>query len=58
MITSLAWIPQGMARRQPVRFELSQDEYRRIKQMQRYEFIITIIILIIIMLLIIIILLP
>ena len=37
MITSLAWIPKGVPRRIPVRFELSQEEYSKIKKFQRYS---------------------
>ena len=31
MISSLSWIPRGVARSRPVRFELSAEEYDRIQ---------------------------
>lgn len=37
MITALTWVPKGAARLKPVRFELSQDEYARIKLLAKAE---------------------
>jgi hypothetical protein len=37
MITALTWVPKGAARVKPVRFELSQDEYARIKLLAKAE---------------------
>jgi periodic tryptophan protein 1 len=37
MITSVAWIPRGVARARPVRFELSPEEYQRIKTLAKEE---------------------
>ena len=37
MITSLTWVPKGVARARPVRFELSPEEYQRIKSMANAE---------------------
>lgn len=37
MITSLSWIPRGAARSRPVRYELSQEEYIRVKQLASQE---------------------
>lgn len=37
MITSVAWIPRGVARSRPVRFELSPEEYQRIKHLATAE---------------------
>eukprot|EP01034_Spumella_vulgaris_P024537 gene24537-30895_t len=37
MITALAWVPKGAARSRPVRFELSSDEYARIKALADQE---------------------
>ena len=37
MITSLTWVPKGVARARPVRFELSPEEYQRIKLMASAE---------------------
>jgi periodic tryptophan protein 1 len=37
MITSLTWVPKGAARARPVRFELSPEEYQRIKAMAKKE---------------------
>jgi hypothetical protein len=35
MITSLTWVPKGAARSRPVRFELSKEEYARIKNLAK-----------------------
>ena len=37
MITALTWVPRGAARLKPVRFELSQEEYSRIKSLAKVE---------------------
>jgi periodic tryptophan protein 1 len=37
MITSLAWIPRGAARSQPLRFELSPEEYKDLKKIVKNE---------------------
>ena len=37
MITALTWVPKGAARVKPVRFELSQEEYARIKLLAKAE---------------------
>lgn len=37
MITSVAWIPRGVARSRPVRFEISPEEYQRIKVLAQEE---------------------
>jgi periodic tryptophan protein 1 len=37
MITALTWVPKGAARVKPVRFELSQEEYARIKMLAKAE---------------------
>lgn len=37
MITALTWVPKGAARVKPVRFELSQEEYARIKSLAKVE---------------------
>jgi periodic tryptophan protein 1 len=37
MITALTWVPKGAARVKPVRFELSQEEYARIKALAKVE---------------------
>jgi periodic tryptophan protein 1 len=37
MITSVAWIPRGVARARPVRFEISPEEYQRIKTLAEEE---------------------
>ena len=37
MISSLAWIPRGAARSRPVRYELSAEEYGRIKALAALE---------------------
>lgn len=37
MITSVAWIPRGVARARPVRFEISPEEYQRIKVLAQEE---------------------
>ena len=37
MITALTWIPRGAARERPVRFELSEEEYSRIKHLAALE---------------------
>ena len=37
MITALTWVPRGAARLKPVRFELSQEEYSRIKSLAKIE---------------------
>lgn len=37
MITALTWIPRGAARQKPVRYELSPEEYSRIKNMAEAE---------------------
>jgi periodic tryptophan protein 1 len=37
MITALAWIPKGAAREKPVRFELSNEEYSRIRKLATVE---------------------
>lgn len=36
MITSVTWVPKGASRSRPVRFELSKEEYQRIKNLARY----------------------
>ncbi len=37
MITALAWVPRGAARERPVRFELSEEEYDRIRHLASLE---------------------
>lgn len=37
MITSVSWIPKGVARSRPVKFELSAEEYQRIKSLAEEE---------------------
>lgn len=37
MITALTWVPKGAARAKPVRFELSQEEYARVKSLAKVE---------------------
>ena len=37
MITALTWVPRGAARERPVRFELSEEEYGRIKHLAALE---------------------
>lgn len=37
MITALTWVPRGAARERPVRFELSEEEYSRIKRLAALE---------------------
>lgn len=37
MITALTWVPKGAARVKPVRFELSPEEYARIKLLAKAE---------------------
>lgn len=37
MITALTWVPKGAARVKPVRFELNQEEYARIKLLAKAE---------------------
>jgi periodic tryptophan protein 1 len=37
MITSVTWIPRGVARSRPVRFELSPEEYQRIKLLAKEQ---------------------
>jgi len=37
MITALTWIPRGAARERPVRFELSEEEYSRIRHLAALE---------------------
>jgi periodic tryptophan protein 1 len=37
MITALTWVPKGAARAKPVRFELSQEEYARVKSLAKAE---------------------
>lgn len=35
MISSLAWVPKGAPRQHPVRFELSPEEYARVKSLAK-----------------------
>jgi hypothetical protein len=37
MITALSWVPKGVARARPARFELSTEEYTRIKALAAKE---------------------
>lgn len=34
MITSVAWVPRGAARERPVRYELSRDEYNKVRELE------------------------
>ena len=34
MITCVAWVPKGAARERPVRYELSRDEYKKVKELE------------------------
>lgn len=37
MITSLTWIPRGAARSRPARYEITPEEFKRIKQLADEE---------------------
>ncbi len=37
MITSLAWVPKGAARARPLRYEISPEEYKRVKAVAKLE---------------------
>ena len=37
MITSICWIPRGAARQRPVRYELTAEEYQRVKELAKKE---------------------
>ena len=37
MITSVAWVPKGAARERPVRYELSRDEFKKVKAISSGE---------------------
>lgn len=37
MITSLSWIPRGAARQRPVRYELTPEEYQRVRSLAKKE---------------------
>jgi len=35
--TSLSWIPRGAARKRPVRYEITSEEFKRIRQLASQE---------------------
>ena len=37
MITSLSWIPRGAARQRPIRYELTPEEYQRVRSLAKNE---------------------
>lgn len=37
MITSLSWIPRGAARQRPIRYELTPEEYQRVRSLAKQE---------------------
>lgn len=34
IVTCVAWVPRGAARERPVRYELSRDEYKKVKELE------------------------
>jgi periodic tryptophan protein 1 len=37
MITSISWIPRGAARQRPIRYELTPEEYQRVRSLAKKE---------------------
>lgn len=37
MITSLSWVPRGVARQRPIRYELTPEEYQRVRSLAQEE---------------------
>ena len=37
MISSIAWVPQGVAQQEPQKYEMTDDEFRRIQDIAQQE---------------------